>query len=146
MSNMRERLEILKKWMNSPEGEAAMAKEREENRIKSEIRDGRYRKFEKYIETNSFDDLMLRLKEEHSDDYVGKCYKKGYQPYPNHKLGFILGYVSDNFEPVYISQLDCEFSNTCYIFKGYVFQTICGQGCFDIIYKQGNYEERFLTI
>ena len=40
------------------------------------ILENRFFKFEKYLENNSFDDLMLRIIEEHNDNWINNCYWK----------------------------------------------------------------------
>lgn len=98
-----------------------------------EIDNNRFLRFEKWLESNSFDDLMQRIKEEHSEEYIDKCYKKSVFPYPNNKLDFIIKYIKTNYEPIVdeklIEEMDINyFYHEIYFFKGYHFLFIYGQG------------------
>jgi hypothetical protein len=61
--------------------------------IKHEIKLGRYKKFEKYLETHDFDELMYKLILEHGEEWREKCWHNGYEVHPNNKLAFIIDYV-----------------------------------------------------
>lgn len=99
----------------------------------------RYEQFEKWLKNNDFEALMFRLIHEHNDDYMEKCYHNGYEPYPNRKLAFLIDYLVHNFEPVVVPEIEPKnFPGTTYFFKGYYFQTICGQGCFHRIYNKAD--------
>ena len=101
------------------------------------IAEGRYRKFEKYLETHNFDELLQRLVAENGDEWCDKCGKKGYEPYPNNKLAFVIDYLVHNYESIDVIEIEPKhFPSTIYFFKGYYFQTICGQGCFHRIYNK----------
>ena len=102
----------------------------------NQIREQRFRRLEKWIETNDFDKLMYRLINEHNDNYVGNCYHNGYEPYPNNKLDFLLSYVTKNTEIVLVKKLDDDFTNNIWEFKGYYFQYIYGQGTVIKIYNK----------
>ena len=119
-------------WLNSEDGEAFIQKQKE----KKELRAKRHKRFEEWLEENDFDKLMYRLILEHGDEYVESCYHKGYMPHPNNKLGFIEGYVVDNIEPVYVEELDCDFPNQVWFFKGYYFQHVYGQGTLFRLYNK----------
>lgn len=95
-----------------------------------------YERFEKYLETHDFDELIYRLILEHNDDYREKCYHNGYEPYPNNKLSFIIEYIKNNTKPIEIKGIKCEFPNTIWEFKGYYFQLIYGQGVITNIYNK----------
>ena len=104
-----------------------------------DIQEGRYRKFEKYLETHDFDKLMQRLIIENGDKWREKCWHKGYEPYLNNKLGFLIEYLLHNYEPIEVVEIEPKhFPSTIYFFRGYYFQTICGQGCFHRIYNKEN--------
>jgi hypothetical protein len=126
-------LEAIKEFPNTPEGKKYFENMRKINDIKV----SRYKRFEKWLENNDFDELMLRLIHEHNDDYVEKCYHNGYEPYPNRKLAFIIDYLVHNYEAIEVAEIEPEhFPSTIFFFKGYYFQTICGQGCFHRIYNK----------
>lgn len=125
--------EALKDFPNTPAGKAYFEKMRKELKIKK----GRYLRFEKWLENNDFEALMFRLIHEHGDEYQEKCMHNGYEPYPNNKLGFVIDYLVHNYEPIEVSEIEPKhFPSTIYFFKGYYFQTICGQGCFHRIYNK----------
>ena len=127
-------IEKFKAWAESDAGEQyfiGLAK-------KQAVVEARHRRFETWLETNNFDVLMERLILEHDDDYIDKCYRKGYMPSPNNKLNFVIEYVVDNHEPIYVSELDCDFANQVWQFRGYYFQHIHGQGTITRIYKKND--------
>ena len=126
--------EDFKKWMDSEEGKASMEKFVQEEQTKAKAFENWSNRFEKWLETNSFDDLIQRLKSEHGKEWKDKCWAKGYEVYPNNKLAFLFEYLNENLEPVEISWIESHFSSGGFIFKGYVFETICGQGCFHRIW------------
>jgi len=104
--------------------------------IKHEIKLGRYKKFEKYLETHDFDELMYKLILEHGEEWREKCWHNGYEVHPNNKLAFIIDYVVNNFEPVKVPQLENDFHNHIWFFKGYYFQMTWGQGVLTDIYNK----------
>jgi hypothetical protein len=127
----------MKKWAESPEGIAVRNEFIEKMAKKLKIAEGRYKRFEEWLKNNDFEALMFRVIHEHGDDYQEKCMHKGYEPYPNNKLGFLIDYLVHNFEPIEVPEIEPEhFPSTIYFFKGYYFQTICGQGCFHRIYNK----------
>ena len=127
----------MKEFAESEEGKAFHKEYFGKLKKKQDIADGRYRKFEKYLETHDFETLMYKLILEHDDEYMEKCYHKGYEPYPNNKLAFLIDYLVHNYEPIEVAEIEPEhFPSTIYFFKGYYFQTICGQGCFHRIYNK----------
>lgn len=119
-------------WAKSKKGEKYF----DELNKSLEIRNERHKKFEKYLETHDFDNLMYRLINEHNDDYIDKCYHQGYEPYPNNKLTFVIGYVTIYGKPVKIREIDSDFPNNIWLFKGYYFQHIYGQGTLLRIYNK----------
>ena len=132
-------LKALKDFMDSPEGKAHLAEYFGKIKVKQNIQEGRYKKFEKYLETHDFDKLMQRLILENGDEWREKCYHKGYEPYPNNKLGFVIDYLVHNYDSIDVLEIEPKhFPSTIFFFKGYYFQTICGQGCFHRIYNKEN--------
>ena len=118
-------------FINSPEGKAYF--EREGKKI--EIKHGRYKRFEKYLETHDFNEIMQRLIAENDEKWCDKCYKNGYQPYPNNKLAFLIDYVTHNCESISVPQIESEhFSNQTWFFKGYYINMMFGQGVFTQIF------------
>jgi hypothetical protein len=125
-------LEKLHNWFESEEGEAFIGKERQRGMIKRD----RYHRFEEWLSQNDFDTLIYRLIFEHDDEYREKCYSNGCEPYPNNKLSFIIEYVTDTFQPISVPELNSEFMNSIYPFKGYFIQIIHGQGTIAKIYNR----------
>ncbi len=80
---------------------------------------------------------MQRLINENGDDWRERCYNKGYQPYPNNKLAFLIDYVVHNYESITVSELECEhFADEIWFFKGYYIQMIWGQGVLTNIFNK----------
>jgi len=121
----REEFEIeLHNFINSSEGDAYF----ENERIKEELKQIRYKHFEKFLESNDFDKLMYRLILEHDDEWREKCWHNGCEPYPNNKLGFVIDYVTNNFDTIDVPQLQNSFNTQIWFFKGYYFRITFGQG------------------
>lgn len=126
-------IEAIEEFPNTPGGKKYFENMRKINDIKV----NRYKRFEEWLKHNDFDALMYRLIHEHGDDYREKCMHKGYEPYPNNKLTFLIDYLAQNYESIRIEEIESEhFPSTIYFFRGYYFQTICGQGCFHRIYNK----------
>jgi len=129
-------IELMKKefneWANSEKGQEFFKGEAE----KREITKGRYQRFEKWLEDNDIDKLMYRLILEHGDDYIDNCYHNGCMPFPNRKLNFVIGYIIDNHESIKVSELDSDFPNDIWQFKGYYIQHIYGQGTIFRLYNK----------
>ena len=83
---MNDRLEKLNELLKSPEGKVSMKNYFDKLADKEALDKKRFKRFEKWLETNDFNVLMERLISEHDDNYIDKCYHNGYMPYPNRKL------------------------------------------------------------
>ena len=106
---------------------------------KKQIIDGRFNKFERWLENNDFDTLLYRIILEHDDEYRSRCYENGHEPYPNNKMSFIFNYVTERGgKEVEINEFDNLFANKIWEFNGYYFQITWGQG---VIYKIYNKED-----
>lgn len=128
-------VKALQNFINSDAGDKYF----ENIKRKNDIKVGRYKRFEEWLKNNDFDALMYRLIHEHGDDYCEKCYHNGYEPYANRKLSFLIDYLVHNYEPIEVAEIEPEhFPSTIYFFRGYYFQTICGQGCFHRIYNKAD--------
>jgi hypothetical protein len=129
-------IEKLKALMESDEGKKDLQKYFGKIAEKKKLDESRYRRFEKYLETHDINELMQRLIEEHGEAWHDKCSNKGYEPYPNNKLGFLIDYVVHNLAPVSVPQLDNfhSFPNQVWFFKGYYIQMTWGQGVFTELY------------
>ena len=103
---------------------------------KHDIKVGRFKKFEKYLETIDFDALIYRLVMEHGEEYIEKCWTNGVIPHPNNKLSFLFEYVLINTPHVDVPEIECDFMQEIREFKGYYFEVVCGQGCIHTIYNK----------
>ena len=122
----------MTEWEESDEGKAYF----KEYWKKIDIKQSRFVKFTEWLKHNDFDKLVYRIILEHNEEYREKCWHSGCEVYPNNKLGFLLSYVSDNYAAINVSQLDCNFANEIWFFKGYYFQMIHGQGTIIRIYNK----------
>jgi len=127
---------MMDDFMNSPEGDAYFEKQR----IIKEIQEGRYRRFEAYLETHDFDKLMNRLILEHGEEWHEKCYHSGYEVYCNNKLNFIIDYLRDNFDEIRVTELESIFNTQIWFFKGYYFRILRGQGSVFDLYYGGDFK------
>jgi len=138
MSTARSRfIEAIDVWIKSDDGEAYLKDER----IRHEIQIGRYKRFDDWLKCNDFDLLIYRLILKHDISYREKYYHNGFEPGPNNLLQFIFDYIDNKFEPIAVAELDCEFSNNIWLFKGYYFQCIYGQGAIFKIYNKADMRE-----
>lgn len=122
----------FEKWLESEDGQTFIQKQHE----KLVLKEKRHRRFEEWLKNNDFDKLLNRLVLEHNDKYQDKCYDRGYQPYPNRKLSFLIGYLVDNMKTIYVKELNCDFPNQIWEFNNYYFQLIHGQGTIFRLYKK----------
>jgi len=133
-------IEKLKAHLESPEGKKQMEEWFEKRRIENEIKQKRFNRFDEWLKHNDFDKLIQRLILEHGEDYRDKCYHKGYEPYPNQKLGFVIDYVRDRFEEIRVSQLENMFNTQIWFFKGYYFRIMHGQGSVFDLYDGNDFK------
>jgi hypothetical protein len=125
----------LRNWFDSPEGKAHLEKEKAKNTIVNANREIRTRKFEAYLEKHGFQVVLDRLISEHGEAWDDKCWKRGYETYPNNKFNFLWNYIEENYEPVQNGLIPQDFLGSSYFFKGYWFCIYCGQGCFFRVYN-----------
>lgn len=106
----------------------------------------RAQKLKHYLDERDFDEFIGRIIREHNDNYCDKCYKKGYEPYPNNKFNLLLKLVEIEGEEITEIDFknDCVFPNLIIKYKNYYFQWIWGQGCIIRIYDENH--ERILQI
>ena len=122
----------MKEWAISKKGKAYFRNLNEQE----EILKKRYKRFEKWLETNDFDKLIHRLILEHGDEWYEKCSDSGCEVYPNNKLGFIISYVFNNSVPKLVQELENMFNTDIRFFKDYYFRIMYGQGSvFDLYDK-----------
>jgi hypothetical protein len=130
--SLKEFEDKIDQFIDSPEGKAYFEKLNKA----VQIVDNRYKRFELWLEKNDFEALMYRLILEHGEDYRENCYHHGYEPMPNNKLAFLIDYISDRFETVDVPEIDSDFNNRIWFFRGYYFQVISGQGMITRIYNK----------
>lgn len=114
---------------------------------KQELAKKRFDKFDQLLESGKldFDQIFERLVNEHDDAYRSKCYKNGYEPYPNNKMTFILDYVNDRGEKIDTPDfIGNDFPTATILFKDRYWATTFGQGSFTHIYDLN--EKRLLTV
>lgn len=107
-----------------------------ERNKKYEILQGRFIKFEKYLETIDFDTLIYRLVMEHGEEYREKCWTNGFEVYPNNKLQFLFDYVINKTPCVDVPEIESNFMQEIHEFNGYYFEIIQGQGVIYTIYNK----------
>lgn len=114
--------------------------------IKLDIKYKRTQKLKHYLNDKNFDDFIDRIIREHDDDYCDRCYKKGYEPYPNNKFNLLLKLVEIEGEEITDIDFknDCNFPNLIIKYKNYYFRWIWGQGCINLIYDENH--ENILSI
>jgi hypothetical protein len=142
---MSEMLEKLKAHLESPEGRA-QSKAYFENLAKKEmIKNKRFDRFDEWLETNDFDKLLYRLILQHDDDYREKCYDKGYEPHMNNVLKFVFDYACDRGKQLekIPKDLECNFPQAVYEFRGYYFEIVWGQGSITAIYNKDDLRRVF---
>jgi len=111
--------------------------------IESNIEYKRAQKLKHYLDERDFDEFIGRIIREHNDIYRDKCYKKGYEPYPNNKFNLLLKLVEIEGEEITdIDFDDTNFPSEVIKYKNYYFQWIWGQGCINLIYDE-NHENIF---
>ena len=131
-------------WLKTEEGQADMKEYFDDLSYKQKIKEGRFDKFEKWLEENDFDRLLYRLILEHDDEYINKCYDNGYEPYPTRKMQFVFDFVTERVgEEVYVKEFDSIFANKVWEFKGYYFQITWGQGAIITIYNKDDKKKIF---
>lgn len=124
----------LDEWVESDAGKTYF----ENENIKFELKEKRFQRFEEWLKHNDFDKLLYFIILKHDDNYCERCYHNGFEPYPNNILRFIFEYVEYKFEPILVSEINSDFPNVIYFFKGYYFQIIYGQGSICRIYNKAD--------
>ena len=145
----KDMFEKAKAYMESEEGKKSIKEYFNKLELKDKILEGRLLRVNGYLENNSLDKLMDRLKKDNGDEWSDKCYKRGYQPYPTNLFSLMISYANGyGKEPTEEEDMDPNeygFLSSEYILENYKFQTFCGQGCFDRVLKKinGKWEQYF---
>lgn len=89
-----------------------------------------YERFEKWLNNNDFDKLLLKIIFKHTDEYIEQCHNNGKEVHPNNILCMLFDYVIEHSEPLkkVPKTIQNKFFNHVFKFKGYYFQIIMGQG------------------
>lgn len=132
MLELKELAQKLKEWSESEDAKIYY----ENKKKRHDIKLGRFKKFEKWLEDGDFDMLIYKLILMHGDNYIEKCHNKGYEEKPNNVLEFIFDYVIENNEQIKIKEISGDFPNAVWEFNGYYFQIIWGQGAIQRIYNK----------
>jgi hypothetical protein len=122
----------MDEWAESEQGKAHF----ENYWKKIDLKQKRFVRLTEWLKHNDFDKLMYRIILEHNEEYREKCWHSGCEAYPNNKLSFLLAYIMDNNDAIRVPQIDCDFGNNIWFFKGYYFQLIHGQGTITRIYNK----------
>lgn len=94
----------------------------------------RMKKF--YSDEESFDELMRRVIEKHSDRWTDLCYSNGVMPHPWHILYSILDIVEEEGEETEpIDALTESFPSALWKYMGWTFAITHGQGSVVSVYK-----------
>ena len=133
----------IDEFFESEKGKASIEKYRIKMKRKEEILSSRLSKLKIYLEHNSFDSLMERMRVENGDDYQDKCYNKGYMPHPTNILNLILEFIEVNGEVVDYNIGGGDFLASEIEFNGYLFQLYHGQGSFSRVHKKIDNEWEF---
>ena len=124
----------LREYLESEEGLRKTEEWIRKREKKDQILQKRLLKVEKYLKKNSIESIIDRLIKEHNDSYRDQCYRKGYEPYPNHKFELLFDYIQQNYSEIDNPLIRQDFLSGSWFFKGYFFTIYCGQGCFYRIY------------
>ena len=135
-------------WLKTDEGKADMKEYFGKLAVIEDIKVGRFKKFEKWLEENDFDKLLYRLVLEHDDAYVDKCYENGVMPSPNRKMQFVFDYVTEHAgRPIKKGEVkefdDCSFTHQEWEFSGYYFGIMWGQGAVVSIWNKDDKRKIF---
>lgn len=96
-------------YLRSPEGQERIKEFWAQQNAKEAIKEKRFEKIDIYLASHSFDELMQRLEKENGDEWGDKCWKKGYEKYPNNKMALLIDYVRARREHINIPWIDSDF-------------------------------------
>jgi len=125
-------------WLDSPEGKASMEKFVKELNFKEGLKKKHVIKVKTLFKNQEeFDSLMEKMVDKHDDVWEEKCYKKGYQPYPQHLLYAIHELaISEGKELVEgIDRLTENWPSVIHEYMGWQFAITHGQGSVLSCYK-----------
>jgi len=138
-------IEKLQAYLESPEGIAHTEEYFGKLAEREIIKEGRFEKFDKWLESNDFDKLLYRLILQHDAEYREKCYHNGYEPYMNNLLSFVFDYCCVRGKKLknIPKELKCSFPQAVYEYRGYYFEIIWGQGSIVAIYNKDDMKRIF---
>lgn len=103
---------------------------------KREAEEARFPKVEEYINKHGMKSVIDRMVLEHNSEWEDKCWKRGYETYPNNKFNLLWKWIEAEFEPVHNPAIPQDFLGASYFVSGYWFTIYCGQGCFYRVYDR----------
>jgi hypothetical protein len=124
----------LREFLDSEEGKRSTEEWIRKEEVKEMVLKERLLKVESYLKTHPIESIIDRIVREHDDTYRDRCYRKGYEPYPNHKFELLFDYIRQNYAEIDNQLMPQDFLFGSWFFKGYFFTIYCGQGCFYRIY------------
>ena len=124
----------FEEFLNSNEGKAYIEKENQKHLFQLH----RFNRFDEWLKHNDFDNLLYRLINKHDEEYREKCWHNGCEAHPNNVLQFLFDYLNYSFDTINVTEIDSDFMNQIWFFKGYYFQVIYGQGSFIRIYNKSD--------
>jgi hypothetical protein len=131
MSVMKTKLEELRAWLDSPEGEESLRKFGEKLKAEDELKERRIQ----YIHDNyrdRLDEIIQKLLDKYiSSDYINREYRLGYQP--RETLLWVLSTYSKKYGTEFTEEEYGKYSN---MFTGSMFYL--GNWVFEILHGQGS--------
>lgn len=108
------------------------------NRLKrkQEAEEARFPKIEAYVEKHGMKSIVDRMIQEHGEEWEDKCWKRGYETYPNNKFSLLWGWIEGTYEHVNNPLIPQDFLGASYFVKGYWFTIYNGQGSFFRVYDK----------
>lgn len=103
---------------------------------KRKVEEDRFPKVEAYIKKHGMKSVIDRMIQEHDEEWDDKCWKKGYQTYPNNKFNLLWRWIEGTHEHVDNHLIPQDFLGASYFVGGYWFTIYCGQGCFHRVYDK----------
>lgn len=138
-------IEKLNEYLDSPEGRAHVKEYFGKLAEQQALKRKRFEKLDEWLKHNSFDMLLYRLILEHDDKYREKCYDRGVEPHMNNVLSFVFDYACNRGKQLekIPKDLECDFPQAVYEFRGYYFEIIWGQGSITAIYNKKDLKQIF---
>ena len=140
MSSLTDKMNEYLEFLETPEGEESIIEFQKKCQLEDERKNTNIERIKKmFNDQKTFYSFVDRIINKHDESYISKCYKKGYQPYPNNILTSLFDLVEK--EGVEISEsLDDfteHFPSDIFQYNGHQFSFTYGQGtCYSIYYNK----------